>query len=107
MSYQRRLVSRKEMKTYYVYIMASKQNGTLYTGVTNDLIRRIQEHRSDIQHGFTWKYGIHTLVWFDQCNEISAAIQREKQIKAWHRNWKLRLIEEVNPEWKDLYDDLI
>jgi putative endonuclease len=95
------------MKTYYVYIMASKRNGTLYIGITDDLIRRVQEHKSDIHHGFTWKYGVHTLVWFDQCNEVSVAIQREKQLKAWQRKWKLRLIEDANPEWKDLYEEIV
>ncbi|MDP2919700.1 MAG: GIY-YIG nuclease family protein [Dehalococcoidia bacterium] len=95
------------MKTYYVYIMASKRNGTLYIGVTNDLIRRVYEHKNDLIQGFTKKYGVHTLVWFDQCDDVAVVIQREKQIKAWQRKWKLRLIEEKNPDWKDLYEELV
>jgi len=95
------------MKTYYVYILASKRNGTLYIGVTNDLIRRVYEHKSNLVEGFTRKYSVHRLVWFDQCDDVTVAIQREKQMKAWKRDWKIRLIEETNPEWKDLYDEIL
>lgn len=105
MSFQRRLESRT-MNTYYVYILASKRNGTLYIGVTNDLIRRVSEHKAGMP-GFTKKYGVKRLVWFDQCDDIGVAIQREKQMKAWHRDWKIRLIEEANPEWKDLYGEIL
>ena len=90
------------MNTYYVYILASKRNGTIYIGVTNDLIRRISEHKAGLVPGFTKKYGVKRLVWLDQCDDIGVAIQREKQMKAWKRAWKIRLIEETNKEWKDL-----
>ncbi len=95
------------MKTYYVYILASKRNGTLYTGVTNDLIRRVYEHKNDFVPGFTSRYGIHMLVYFEQGNSILDAITREKRIKKWKRAWKIELIEKQNPEWKDLYFDLV
>ena len=91
---------------YYVYILASKRNGTLYIGVTNDLIRRVYEHKHDILPGFTKKYGVHTLVYFEQAESIDAAINREKQLKWWRRKWKLALIEEANPEWRDLWEDI-
>ena len=93
------------MKTYYVYIMASKKNGTLYIGVTNDLIRRVWEHKNDVVEGFTKKYGVHHLVWYQDTNDIDAAIQREKQIKKWNREWKINLIQKENPEWLDLYEE--
>jgi len=95
------------MKTYYVYILASKRNGTLYIGVTNDLIKRIYEHKNDLVKGFTKKYQVHRLVYFEQTNDIMSAMTREKQMKKWKRHWKIELIEEHNPEWKDLYEDLI
>lgn len=88
---------------YYVYLLASQRNGTLYVGVTNDLIRRTWEHKQDFAKGFTSKYGIHLLVWYEAHESIDAAITREKQIKKWNRAWKLRLIEEMNPDWHDLY----
>ena len=94
------------MYTYYVYIMASKRNGTLYVGITNDLIRRAYEHRNDLVEGFTKKYGVHKLVYFEQTNDIYSTIQREKRFKKWNRQWKIGLIEKVNLDWKDLYDDL-
>ncbi|ADJ25490.1 Excinuclease ABC C subunit domain protein [Dehalogenimonas lykanthroporepellens BL-DC-9] len=92
---------------YYVYLMASKPNGTLYIGVTNNLIRRVYEHKNDLADGFTKKYGIHTLVHFEQCNDILAAITREKQMKKWKRVWKIELIEQANPEWRDLYPEIL
>jgi putative endonuclease len=95
------------MSEYYIYILASKRNGTLYTGFTNDLLRRVSEHKSDVVKGFTKKYSIHSLVYFEQCDDYDAALQREKQIKEWKRQWKLKLIEKNNPEWKDLFDELI
>ncbi len=96
------------MKTdhYYVYILASKRNGTLYIGVTNNLVRRIWEHKNDLVEGFTKKYGVHRLVWYEIVDTPLAAITREKQLKKWNRVWKLRLIEEMNPDWKDLYVEI-
>jgi len=95
------------LKSYYVYILANKRNGTLYTGVTGNLIRRVYEHKNDLVEGFTSKYGIHMLVYYESCDSTEAAIQREKNLKFWHRKWKIRLIEEMNPDWKDLYDEII
>ncbi len=89
-------------KFYFTYILASKKNGTLYTGVTNDLMRRVYEHKNHLVKGFTSIYGVHNLVYFEQTNEIEYAILREKQIKGWLRIKKIKLIEENNPEWKDL-----
>lgn len=93
-------------KTYYIYILASKRNGTLYIGVTNNLVRRVYEHKNDFIKGFTERYGVHTLVYYEQCESADSAIQREKRLKSWHRKWKIRLIEEVNPNWKDLYQEI-
>ena len=108
MSFWRRPESRsKALNCYYVYILTSKRNGTLYIGVTNNLIRRIYEHKNGLIKGFTNKYSVHKLVYYQQCENVESAIQREKQLKVWHRSWKIRLIEETNPEWKDLYDDII
>ncbi|MBF0570857.1 MAG: GIY-YIG nuclease family protein [Candidatus Omnitrophica bacterium] len=92
---------------YYVYILASKKNGTLYIGVTNDLIKRAYEHKNDLAEGFTKKYGVHQLVYFEQTSDINSAIIKEKQIKKWRRQWKIELIEEKNPEWIDLYIELV
>ncbi|MEA3025251.1 MAG: putative endonuclease [Alphaproteobacteria bacterium] len=89
--------------SYFVYILASKIGGTLYVGVINDLVRRIYEHRNGLADGFTKKYAIHRLVYFEQHSDIEAAIQKEKQLKNWNRAWKIRLIEETNPNWSDLY----
>ncbi len=89
----------------YVYMLASERNGTLYIGVTGDLVRRVWEHRQDAVDGFTQRYGVHMLVWYEVHVSIVEAIRREKQLKKWNRAWKLRLIEENNPEWKDLYLD--
>ena len=88
---------RADLLAYYVYILASRQNGTLYVGVTNDLIRRVHEHRESAADGFTKRYGVKVLVHFET-TDIRVAIQREKNIKKWPRRWKLRLIEETNPE---------
>jgi putative endonuclease len=95
------------MSDYFVYILASKRNGTLYTGVTNDIRRRVYEHKNDLVIGFTKKYSVHQLVYFEQCDDYDTALQREKQIKEWKRRWKLELIEKVNPLWQDLYDELL
>lgn len=94
------------MKSYFVYIMASKKNGTLYIGITNDLIRRVFEHKNDLIDGFTKRYKVHNLVYYEFTNDAEAAILREKQLKRWKRKWKIELIEEMNPGWKDLFDEL-
>jgi putative endonuclease len=94
------------MKQYYVYILASKRNGTLYVGVTSDLIKRVYEHKNNVVDCFTKKYGVKMLVWYDKTDDAISAITREKQIKKWKRDWKIELIEENNPEWRDLYQDL-
>ena len=93
-------------KQFCVYIMSNKRNGTLYTGVTSDLTRRVYEHKNNLVDGFTKKYGIHKLVWHEQHETAESAITREKQIKKWNRKWKLELIETNNSLWKDLYDEL-
>ena len=95
------------MKNYYVYILSNKRNGTLYVGVTSDLVKRIYEHKNDLSEGFSKKYQTHTLVYYERHQSIEEAILREKQIKKWNRSWKIRLIEETNPEWTDLYQDII
>ena len=95
------------MSEYFIYILASKRNGTLYVGCTNDLIRRIYEHKNDFVKSFTKKYGVHTLVYYEQFDDFDKALQREKQIKEWKRKWKLELIEKVNPLWQDLYDEML
>jgi putative endonuclease len=96
-----------EMKQPCVYILASQRNGTLYTGVTSDLIKRVWEHKNDQAEGFTQKYAVHLLVYFEQHDDMNAAITREKQIKKWSRAWKLGMIEEKNPNWNDLYETLL
>ncbi|MEM9765692.1 MAG: GIY-YIG nuclease family protein [Pseudomonadota bacterium] len=90
----------------YVYIMANRRNGTLYIGVTNDLVRRVYEHRTNAAPGFTCRYGVHFLVWFESAQCPRAAIQREKTLKKWRRSWKLSLIEKTNPEWRDLWPEI-
>ena len=92
---------------YSVYLLASKPHGTLYVGVTNDLVRRVYEHREGLADGFTKKHGVKTLVWFDSTGSIEAAITREKQLKNWKRSWKLALIQQLNPQWRDLYPELL
>jgi len=91
---------------YYVYILASAGNGTLYVGVTNDVLRRSWEHKNELIAGFTKKYGVHRLVWYELHDDINQAIAREKRLKRWNRAWKIRLIEESNSGWNDLYDRL-
>ncbi len=90
-----------------VYLLASKRNGTLYTGVTSDLIKRVWQHKNDLAEGFTKRYGVHMLVWFESYATMESAIVREKAIKEWKRQWKLKLIEDSNPEWRDLYEELL
>ena len=92
---------------YYIYIMASRRNGTLYIGVTSDLVKRVYEHRNDLTEGFTKKYGIHTLVYYETTDNVEGAIIRERRLKKWKRSWKIELIEKENPEWKDLYSNLL
>ena len=89
-----------------VYILANQRNGTLYIGVTSDLIQRIWQHKENLVEGFTKKYGCHTLVYFEQHTEMAAAILREKQMKKWNRAWKIALIEKENPTWRDLWPDI-
>ena len=91
----------------YVYILASKRNGTLYIGVTTGLVRRVYEHKSNLVDGFTKKYGVHILVYYEAQNNIELAIKREKQLKAWRRQWKLEFIEKNNPDWRDLYENIV
>ena len=95
------------MKTYYVYILASKRNGTLYIGLTNNLMKRVYEHKQGMVKGFTKKYHVDKLVYYEETNDANSAISREKQMKMWKRNWKISLIERTNPEWKDLYNNLL
>lgn len=90
------------IKTYYVYILASKRNGTLYIGITNDLMRRVYEHKNKLVKGFTSKYNVNLLVYYEEFNDVNIAIAREKELKGWRRAKKLILIEERNPNWKDL-----
>jgi putative endonuclease len=87
--------------------MASARNATLYTGVTSDLLGRVWQHKSDLVEGFTKRYAVHTLVWFEMHADVQAAITREKAIKSWKRAWEIRLIESTNPQWHDLYTDLV
>jgi len=87
--------------------MATDRNGTLYIGVTSDPIQRVWQHREDVIRGFTQRYGAHRLVWFETCETMVAAIEREKRMKKWRREWKLQLIEERNPYWRDLWDEIL
>lgn len=95
------------MKAGYVYILSNKPEGALYIGVTSDLIKRIYEHRTKAIKGFSRKYHLHHLVYFEVLDEIADAIVREKQLKNWHRQWKVNLISDVNPYWRDLYPELV
>jgi putative endonuclease len=92
---------------YFVYLLASKPYGTLYVGVTSDLVGRTVQHREEIREGFTKKYGIHRLVWFEEYGDVQDAIVREKRIKKWRRAWKVELLEEANPRWEDLFAQII
>ena len=93
-------------KQYFVYILASRKNGTLYIGITNDLIKRVYQHKNNLADGFTKKYNVHSLVYYEIHNDVCNAITREKQLKKWNRQWKIELIEKTNPEWNDLYINL-
>jgi putative endonuclease len=90
-----------------VYILASRRNGTLYIGVTSNLIARVRQHKNDVVEGFTDRYAVHTLVYFELHAEMAQAIAREKQLKRWKRAWKLAMIERHNPEWRDLWDEIV
>ena len=94
-------------KFYFVYILASKRNGTLYIGVTSNLPKRVWEHKNKLVEGFTKKYSVHNLVYFEQTENAQSAFLREKQLKKWKREWKRELIEKDNPEWKDLYEKIL
>ncbi len=89
-----------------VYILASKRNGTLYVGVTSDVVKRVWQHKNDAIGGFTQRYSVHQLVWYELHEDMQSAIQREKRIKEWRRKWKLDLIENMNPNWNDLYETI-
>jgi putative endonuclease len=95
------------MKQPCVYMLASRRNGTLYLGVTSDLIKRVWRHKQGLADGFTRRYGVYTLVWYEIHPSMRSAIQREKRMKKWRRRWKLALIEEQNPDWNDLYPELV
>lgn len=94
------------MKQFYVYLLANKRNGTLYTGVTSNLVQRVWQHKQNIVKGFTKKYDVKLLVYYEAYDSAEAAITREKRIKKWRRAWKLKLIENKNPLWKDLYEEI-
>jgi putative endonuclease len=91
---------------YWVYVIASTVGGTLYIGVTNNLVRRMYEHRNGLVPGFTKRYGVHRLVYFEPHTDVEAAIRREKRLKRWNRTWKIQLIEQTNPNWDDLYPQI-
>ena len=95
------------MKQMYVYIMASQKNGTIYVGVTSDLIKRVWQHKNHVIEGFTEQYKVDKLVYYEIWQDELGAISREKTVKHWNRDWKLALIEKENPEWRDLYDDIL
>jgi putative endonuclease len=95
------------MTSFFVYLLASRRHGTLYLGVTSDLVRRVYEHKTKIIAGFTKRYGIDRLVWFEIYDDPGTAISREKKLKEWRRDWKIRLIEEQNPDWRDLYETIV
>ena len=93
-------------KRFYVYILAKARNSTFYVGVTSDLLKRIQEHKAEAADGFTRKHGIKTLVYYEIFDDAENAIKREKRLKKWPRAWKMRVIEGINPDWHDLYDEI-
>jgi putative endonuclease len=93
-------------KAYYVYLLASCRYGTLYLGVTSNLVKRVWQHREGFVEGFAKKYGVKQLVWFESHEDARSAITREKQLKKWNRSWKIKLLQQENPLWRDLYDDI-
>ncbi len=94
-------------KQYFIYILASKKNGTIYIGVTNNLAKRVYEHKNNLIKGFTQKYNVHHLVYYEVFDDVYEAITREKRLKKWKRQWKIELIRKFNPEWKDLYEKIL
>ena len=90
-----------------VYILSNKRNGTLYIGVTSDLVKRVWEHRNNLADGFSKRYGLHLLVWYELHENMESATTREKQMKKWDRTWKIKLIEKMNPDWRDLYETIL
>jgi len=99
--------STKVNKQPAVYILASKRNGTLYIGATSDVVKRIWEHKNNLVKGFTARYSVHQLVWYEIHESMESAIQREKRLKEWKRDWKMELIEKTNPDWQDLYYTIV
>jgi putative endonuclease len=97
----------RSMKTYWIYVLASRPRGTLYVGVTNSLVRRLYEHREGLNKGFTKEHSVKMLVYYEQHATAMAAIQREKNIKHWPRAWKINLIRSMNPDWRDLWDEVV
>lgn len=95
-----------QSKLFHIYILANKRNGTLYVGVTSNLVKRVWEHKNNVVAGFTKKFSVHNLVYFEECLDAENAILREKQLKKWQRKWKLELIEKNNPDWRDLWDEI-
>ena len=110
LSFPRRRESRENKtsvnKQFYVYILANKRNGTLYTGITSNLTQRVWQHKNNIIEGFTQKYNVKTLVFYEVHDNVESAIAREKRIKKWRRAWKLQLIEKMNPQWNDLFEEI-
>jgi putative endonuclease len=94
-------------KSFYVYILASRRNGTLYIGLTSDLLKRVWEHKKKLAEGFTERYSVDKLVYYEQFQDAESALSREKRMKKYNRKWKIDLIEKSNPDWKDLYEELI
>ncbi len=92
-------------KKYFVYLLASKRRGTIYAGITNNILERVYQHKKNLVPGFTARYGVHRLVYYEETGDVLSAIQREKQIKKWNREWKIRLIEKDNPNWDDLFEN--
>ena len=95
------------MKLPCVYLLASRRNGTLYVGVTSNLVQRVWQHKQNLVEGFTSRYGVYTLVWYERHETMASAIARERALKEWKRAWKLELIEQDNPQWRDLYDEIV
>ena len=93
-------------ENFFVYILAKDKNSTFYVGVTSDLVKRVWKHKNEVADGFTKKYGIKTLVYYEVFSDAPNAFQREKRLKKWNRVWKMRVIEEMNPDWRDLYDEI-
>ena len=93
-------------KQFYVYILASRRNGTIYVGMTSALMQRVWQHKNNLVEGFTSKYKVDQLVYYEMIEDPNVAVQRERQLKKWNRKWKLQLIEKMNPTWRDLYDDI-